>query len=61
MVPMILNDRDQWDHAALSAVIPYRGASKQVWDNMEIASPWLNLMRYALNAGAVLTPCRVGQ
>src|SRR6266852_125606 len=49
-VPMILTDPDQWDHAALSAVIAYRGAPKQVWDNTEIASPWLNLMRNSLNA-----------
>src|SRR6266446_5814641 len=48
-VPMILNDPDQWDHAALSAVIAYRGAPKQVRDNTEISSPWLNLMRNALN------------
>jgi hypothetical protein len=49
-VPMILNDPDEWDDAALSAVIAYGGAPKQVWDNTEIASPWLNLMRNALNA-----------
>jgi hypothetical protein len=48
-VPMILNDPTQWDHAALSEVIAYRGAPKQVWDNTGIASPWLNLMRNALN------------
>jgi hypothetical protein len=48
-VPMILNDPDQWDHAALSEVIAYRGAPKQVWDNTGIASPWLNDMRNALN------------
>jgi hypothetical protein len=47
---MILNDLDQWDHAALSDVIAYRGAPKQVWDNTGIASPWLNLMRNSLNA-----------
>jgi hypothetical protein len=46
-VPMILNDPTQWDHAALSAVIAYRGAPKQVWDNTGIASPWLNTMRTA--------------
>ena len=34
-VPMILNHPDQWDHAALSEVISYRGAPKQVWDNTE--------------------------
>ncbi len=49
-VPMILNDPDQWDHAALSEVIAYYGAPKQVWDNTDISSPWLNLMRNALNA-----------
>src|SRR5712672_3619053 len=49
-VPMILNDPDQWDHAALSEVIAYRGAPKQVWDNTVIASPWLNVMRNSLNA-----------
>ena len=48
-VPMILNDPNQWDHAALSAVIAYRGAPKQVWDNTGIASPWLNTMRNSLN------------
>jgi hypothetical protein len=47
---MILNDPDQWDHAALSEVIAYRGAPKQVWDNTGIASPWLNVMRNSLNA-----------
>ena len=47
--PMILNDPDQWDHAALSSVIAYRGAPKQVRDNTEISSPWLNLRRNALN------------
>jgi hypothetical protein len=49
-VPMILNDPNQWDHAALSEVIAYRGAPKQVWDNTGIASPWLNLMRNSLNS-----------
>src|SRR5260221_3653096 len=48
-VPMILDDPDQWDHAALSEVIAYRGAPKQVWDNTGIASPWLNDMRNSLN------------
>ena len=35
-VPMILNDPTQWDHAALSAVIAYRGAPKQAWDNTDL-------------------------
>jgi hypothetical protein len=49
-VPMILNDPAQWDHAALSAVIAYRGAPKQVWDNTGIAGQWLAVMRNSLNA-----------
>ena len=48
--PMILNNPDQWDHAALSEVIAYRGEPKQVWDNTGIAGPWLNIMRNSLNA-----------
>lgn len=48
-VPMILNDPDQWDHEALSELIAYRAGLRQVWDNTDIASPWLNLMRNALN------------
>lgn len=49
-VPMILNSPEQWDHEALSEVIAYRGERRQVWDNIEIGSPWLNLMRNSLNA-----------
>lgn len=49
-VPMILNNPEQWDHEALSAVIAYRGERRQVWDNTEIGGPWLNLMRNSLNA-----------
>jgi hypothetical protein len=49
-VPMILSDPNQWDHAALSEVIAYRGAPKQVWDNTGIAGPWLDVMRTSLNA-----------
>jgi hypothetical protein len=48
-VPMILNDPDQWDDAALSELIAYRGVPKQVWDNTGIAGPWLNAMRNSLN------------
>jgi hypothetical protein len=48
-VPMTLNDPNQWDHAALSEVIAYRGAPKQVWDNTGIAGPWLDAMRNSLN------------
>jgi hypothetical protein len=44
-VPMILENRHFWDD-----FIAYRGARKQVWDNTDIADPWLNLMRNSLNA-----------
>ena len=49
-VPMILTTPDQWDSVALDAVIAYAPTPKQVWDNTDIASPWLNLMRNSLNA-----------
>ncbi len=49
-VPMVLDDPSLWDAAALNAVIKYRGMFKQVWDNTEIGSPWMNLMRNSLNA-----------
>jgi hypothetical protein len=48
-VPMMLDTPDFWDAEALDAVIAYRGSWKQVWDNTEIGSPWLNLMRNSLN------------
>ena len=44
-VPMILTQPAEWDHEALSEVLAYRPSPKQVWDNTDIASPWLNLMR----------------
>jgi hypothetical protein len=49
-VPMILNDREQWDHEALTEVLSYRSAPRQAWDNTEIEGPWLNMMRNALNS-----------
>src|ERR1700744_4226747 len=49
-VPMILTDSEQWDAEALNEVIAYKSPHKQVWDNTDIASPWLNLMRNSLNA-----------
>src|ERR1700738_2150116 len=49
-VPMILNNPEQWDHEALTEVLSYRPAPKQVWDNTEIGGPWLNMMRNALNS-----------
>jgi hypothetical protein len=49
-VPMILTNPEQWDHEALTEVLSYRSAPKQVWDNTAIGSPWLNLMRNSLNS-----------
>lgn len=49
-VPMILTETDQWDAEALKSVIAYKSPYKQVWDNTEIGSPWLNLMRNSINA-----------
>jgi intracellular sulfur oxidation DsrE/DsrF family protein len=49
-VPMILNNPAQWDHEALTEVLAYRSAPRQVWDNTDIGSPWLNFMRNALNS-----------
>ena len=48
-VPMILDHPEQWDHEALTEVLSYQPATKQAWDNTDIAGPWLNMMRNALN------------
>lgn len=49
-VPMVLNDRSQWDSEALDEVLAYKPATKQAWDVTEIGGPWLNVMRNSLNA-----------
>jgi hypothetical protein len=49
-VPMILDHPAQWDQEALTEVLSYRPAPRQAWDNANIAGPWLNLMRNALNS-----------
>ena len=49
-VPMILTSTGQWDSEALNEVIVYKGGPKQVWDNTDLAGPWLNLMRNSINA-----------
>jgi intracellular sulfur oxidation DsrE/DsrF family protein len=49
-VPMILDRPDLWDDEALKEIIAYRGTRKQVWDNTNLAGPWLNLMRNSINA-----------
>ncbi len=49
-VPMILTSPEQWDHEALSEVVAYSGRPRQIWDHVDLAGPWLNLMRNSLNA-----------
>jgi hypothetical protein len=49
-VPMILNHQEQWDQEALTEVLSYGPAPRQIWDNTDIGGPWLNLMRNALNS-----------
>ncbi|MHB8178694.1 MAG: thiosulfate dehydrogenase [Vulcanimicrobiaceae bacterium] len=48
-VSMILTNPDQWDNEALNEILHYAGGPKQVWDNTSVGSPWLNLMRNAMN------------
>ena len=48
-VPMILDNRDQWDAEALDAVLQYAGGPKQTWDNTDLHGAWLNVMRNAMN------------
>jgi len=48
-VPMTLENGDDWDQQALQELLAYRGAPKQIWDNKDLAGPWLNLMRNNLN------------
>jgi hypothetical protein len=47
---MILSHPDFWDSKVLDEVIAFRGTRKQVWDNTNLAGPWLNLMRNSSNA-----------
>ncbi len=49
-VPMILTHESQWDADALNLILAYKGGPKHVWDNTNLESPWLNLMRNAANA-----------
>ena len=48
-VPMILTKPEQWDHEALSEILAYKPMPKQAWDSTDIAGPWLNSIRNALN------------
>jgi hypothetical protein len=48
-VPMTLENEDAWDHEAIRELLVYRGGPRQIWDNKDLAGPWLNLMRNNLN------------
>jgi hypothetical protein len=48
--PMIPDNPDLWDAAALNAVLAYKGGTKQGWDNTDLTGPWLNAMRNSLNS-----------
>ena len=48
-VPMVLNQPDQWDHAAIEELKAYKAVPKQAWDNAALGGPWLNVMRNTLN------------
>ena len=48
-VPMILDNPDQWDADALNELIAYKGGPRQVWNNVDLTGPWLNVMRNSLN------------
>src|SRR5258708_20726926 len=49
-VPMILNNPEQWDHEALTEVLAYRPAPKQLWDNTGIGGPWPDMMPNSFNS-----------
>src|SRR5215468_1126078 len=48
-VPFILNDKQFWDHEAAEALLSYSAPRRQMWEATELAGPWLNLMREAVN------------
>lgn len=48
--PMIADNPEVWDAAALNAVLAYQGGPKQAWDNTDLTGPWLNAMRNSLNS-----------
>ncbi len=48
-VPFILNDKRLWDHDAAGALLSYRAPERQMWEVTDLAGPWLNLMREAVN------------
>jgi len=48
-VPFMIDRPELWDHEASALLLGYRGTRTQVWESSDIAAPWLNLMREAMN------------
>jgi intracellular sulfur oxidation DsrE/DsrF family protein len=48
--PMIPDNPEVWDAAALNAVLSYKGGARQAWDNTDLTGPWLNAMRNSVNS-----------
>jgi hypothetical protein len=48
-VPFMIDRSDLWDHEAADLLLGYRGSRLQLWESSDIAAPWLNLMREAMN------------
>ena len=48
-VPFMIDRKELWDHEASAILLGYPGGPKQVWECSDIAAPWPNLMREALN------------
>ena len=48
-VPFMVTSDEYWDRAAADMVLAYRYRSLQMWENSDLAGPWLNLMRESVN------------
>lgn len=48
-VPFMIDRPELWDHEAAALLLGYRGDRLQVWESSDIAAPWPNLMREAIN------------
>lgn len=48
-VPFLVDRPELWDKEASETLLTYTGRSIQVWEITDLAGPWLNLMREAMN------------
>jgi intracellular sulfur oxidation DsrE/DsrF family protein len=48
-VPFLVDRPALWDHEAAAALLAYRAGPRQMWENSDLGSAWLNLMREAMN------------